>query len=60
MGERALFRANGDGTYDLTVNDRSLDYDLTPDEFADAIRRSRRQFDKVEIEDETGYRQPLR
>lgn len=29
------------GRYDLTINGRGFDYGLTPDEFADAIRRAR-------------------
>lgn len=58
-----VFRANGDGTYDLTHDGRSLDYDLEPHEFADAIRRARRRIPdpgKVYVEDESGYRTPLR
>lgn len=55
-----LFRANGDGTYDLLMDGRIAAYDVEPDDFSDALRRARYAGgSQVMIEDETGYREPL-
>ena len=56
-----LFRANGDGTYDLEVHGRAAEYDVEPDDFAQALRRRRidPRKEPVFVEDTTGYRQRM-
>lgn len=54
----ALFRANGDGTYDLTIDGRAAEYDVPKDQMAEALRRRRYEGKIVEIE-ENGVRTRL-
>lgn len=56
-----VFTSNTDGTYDLVVDGRVLEYDVDPDRFADALRRRRldRSDSPVFVEDETGHRTRL-
>lgn len=56
----AVFRANGDGTFDLEVDGRAAEYDVDPEDFASALRRRRVEPTEVYVEDETGYRSKLR
>lgn len=57
----AVFRSNGDGTFDLEIDGRAAEYDVEPDDFPAALRRRRldRSDSPVYVEDETGYRTRL-
>ena len=55
-----VFENNGDGTYDLKVDGRTLEYDVEVDDFGHALRRRRVDSgSEVYVEDETGYRERL-
>lgn len=55
----AVFAVNPDGTYDLEVSGRKVDYDVPVDELADSARRARLDPRDVQVEDALGYREPL-
>lgn len=56
---KALFRQNPDGTFDLEVDRRTVDHDLSEDELQEALRRRRYDGDPAEVEDLSGYRTRL-
>lgn len=59
MADVAVFEENPDGTYDLLVDRRRVEYDVEADEFHDALRRARFDGADVWVEDETGHRERL-
>lgn len=52
----AEFIENADGTYDLHVDRRAVDYDIDPSDFYEALRRSRLTPDAFWVQDSTGFR----
>ena len=55
-------KVDGQKVYDLTIDGRAAQYDVAPEDFAEAIRRQRKRVPQgavIYVEDETGYRTRL-
>lgn len=57
---KAVFVPTEKGLYDLQVDGRTKEYDVEPWDFEGAVRRARIDPSTVQVEDDLGYRIPLR